>query len=522
MSHNSPEMTDEPGEFLFAEEDETPVAASGSAWKVLIADDEPDVHVATKLVLRDFSFKDRAIQFLDAYNGQETCEILRQNPDTAVVFLDVVMESDDAGLRAVKRIREELGNQMVRIILRTGQPGHAPEEHVVLNYHINDYKSKSEMTTKKLFTSLVSALRSFQDLQTIEASRRGLEKVLDAAGNMDFRSRNLFVSGLLLQLASLLDLGDTDLVLISRNDADGTDMIMAAAGGFDSFVGEAVKDVLDSETVDLVTKAFASGDTQTNSTRAVYLVPMPNLRDVAIYVGGSRRLSETELALVDIFCIKVVLAHENFEFVEQSRKDQSAEIALLAKITGHADYLTVAHAVNRGRLSREIAQKMKDRHASRVVEGRLPDLLERSAILADIGNIEIPSSILDSAQPLSADDQARVRAHTKTGAALLQNVLAEVSGGRVATLASEIALTHHECFDGSGYPQRLSGDAIPMAGRIVAVADTYLAMTSPRPWRGALAHEQAVALIDEESGKKFDPKVVDAFSAVVEAFRQAS
>ena len=520
MSTSLPETTEEAGEFMFAEEQDAPVAMGGAAWKVLIADDEPDVHVATKLVLRDFMFKDRGIHFLDAYDGQETCEVLRQNPDTAVVFLDVVMESDDAGLRAVKRIREEIGNQMVRIILRTGQPGHAPEEHVVLNYHINDYKSKSEMTTKKLFTSLVSALRSFQDLQTIEASRRGLEKVLDAAGNMDFRSRNLFVSGLLMQLASLLDMGDTDLVLISRGDAADADMIMAASGNFDAFVGEAVRDVLDGETAALITKAFASGDTQTDSTRAVYLVPMPNLRDVAIYVGGGRRLSETELALVDIFCIKVVLAHENFEYVEQSRKDQNAEIALLAKITAHADYLTVAHAVNRGRLSREIARKMKDRHSSRVVENRLPDLLERAAILADVGNVAIPSSVLDDAKPLSADDKARVRAHTKTGASLLNEVLAEVAGGRVATLASEIALTHHECFDGSGYPQGISAEQIPLAGRIVAVADTYLALTSARPWRSAFSHEKAVALIDEESGKKFDPKVVDAFASVAEAFRQ--
>ena len=152
-------------------EDADPDAAARAApWKVLIADDEPDVHVATKLALKDFSFNQRRIEFLDAYDGNKTCEILRQHPDTAVVFLDVVMESEDSGLKVVRRIREEIGNARVRIILRTGQPGQAPEQQVMLSYQINDYKSKSELTARKLFTSLVSALRSYQELQALEAS----------------------------------------------------------------------------------------------------------------------------------------------------------------------------------------------------------------------------------------------------------------------------------------------------------------------------------------------------------------
>jgi response regulator RpfG family c-di-GMP phosphodiesterase len=509
-------------DFSFSDEDAAETAAEKAAWKVLIADDEPDVHVATKLVLRDFSFRDRGIEFLDAYSGDEACEILRQHPDTAVVFLDVVMETEDAGLRAVKRIREEIGNQMVRIILRTGQPGHAPEEEVVLNYHINDYKSKSEMTAKKLFTSIVSALRSFQDLQTIESSRRGLVKVLDAASNMDLRSRNLFVSGLLMQLGSLLDIGENDLILIRRGEDDGNDMIMAACGDFDPFIGEPIKDVLDAESVGYITRVFSSGDTHVDDKRSIYLVPLPNLSDVAVYVGSSRRISETELALIDIFCMKIVLAYENYDFVEQSRRDQNAEIALLAKVTAHASYLPVSYAINRGRLSRDIAVKMKEKGSPRAIETRLPAMLERAAMLADIGNHEIPLSILDGAKGLSPDDMALVRKHPEFGAALMQSILAEVTGGRVISLACEIALSHHERYDGSGYPQGLAGDRIPMSGRIVAVADCYMALTSARPWRAAVGHDQAVDMIRQDSGKKYDPLVVASFVAVSDGFRQAA
>jgi response regulator RpfG family c-di-GMP phosphodiesterase len=522
MNQTTAKPADAGDDFLFADEIDVAAKAKKDPWKVIIADDELDVHVATKLVLKDFSFRDRGIEFIDAYTGQEACDALRQHPDAAVMFLDVVMETDDAGLRAVRRIREELGNKMVRIILRTGQPGHAPEDEVILNYDINDYKAKSEMTAKKLFTSVVSALRSFQDLQTIDASRRGLVKVLDAASSMDFRSRSLFVSGLLMQLGSLLDIGEDDLVLIRRGDAGNDFVIMAAAGNYDPFVGELVKDVFDEETTALIAQVLASGTTHVDSNRSIYEVPLPNLCDVAVYVGGSRTISETELALIDVFCLKIVLAYDNYEFVEQSRCDQSAELSLLAKLSGHANYLPVAYVTNRGRLSRDIATRMKEAAAQEPIENRFPEIIERAAMLADLGNYIISASILETAGPLSAENMALVRKHPETGASLLKEVLGEVKGGRVAKLAEQIALSHHECFDGSGYPHQLAGAKIPLAGRIVAVADCYMALTSDRPWRKAFPHAEAVAIINQQAGSKYDPLVVKAFVTISDAYRDPS
>ena len=320
-------------------------------WKVLIADDDEDVHLATKLVLKDFRFKDRGIEFLDAYDGKSTCDLIREHPDTAVVLLDVVMETTDAGLHVVERIRDEIGNSMVRIILRTGQPGHAPEKEVVLKYHINDYKSKAELTADKLFTSLVSAFRSFEDFQTIEANRAGLAKMLDAASSMDFRSQNLFVSGLLMQLGTLLDVRKDDLLLlIRRRDEDGQDVVMAAVGNCDPVIGGKVEQVLDAEGVRQITKAFSSRTSYADDKRSIFMVPLPDLIDVAVYIGGPRRIKEAELPLIDKFCMKIALAYQNFEFVEQSRLDQYAEIALLAKVTGRADFLTIPYIASYGRL----------------------------------------------------------------------------------------------------------------------------------------------------------------------------
>ena len=95
-------------------------------WKVLIVDDEESIHSITELVLGNFHFDDRAIIFLNAYSASQAKEILNKEEDIALILLDVVMESDDAGLQLVRYIRNDIDNKMVRIVLRTGQPGSAP------------------------------------------------------------------------------------------------------------------------------------------------------------------------------------------------------------------------------------------------------------------------------------------------------------------------------------------------------------------------------------------------------------
>lgn len=518
MNQKAPDKADDM-ESLFVDEVDTDKGAEKTPWKILIADDEADVHVATKLVLKWFSFEGRSIQFLDAYSGDEACEVLKQHPDTAMIFLDVVMETEHAGLDTVKRIRGELDNQMVRIVLRTGQPGSAPEEDVIINYHINDYKAKSEMTTKKLFTTVVAALRSFRDLQTIEFSRKGLAKILDAASNMDFRSRSQFSSGLLMQLGSLLDIGDDDLLLIRRGEPGEPDSLMAACGAFEAFVGETVGSVLNTETAAHVTQVFSSHKPYVDTKCSIYLVSLPNLLDVAVYVGGTHSIKGAEYALMVMYCEKIVLAFENYEFVEQSRNDQNVEIALLAKLTVNAGYLTTSHVLNRGRLSNEIAATMKADNTSEPMEHRLPDMIQRAAILADIGNHRVAGTLLEKPTKLSAEEMTQVSKHTELGAALLEETLSQVTGGRAVELARQISLSHHEAFDGTGYPHKIKGTAIPLAGRIVAVADSYLAMTSPRPWRPAIPHGEAVNTIKQEAGRKFDPRVVEAFLQVADNYQ---
>ena len=170
-------------DILVFEEEEanniTENTALEKSWKIIIVDDEPTVHQVTKLALKNLVFENKPLTFISGYSSQEAKELINAHPDTALILLDVVMDANDAGLQVVQYIREELKNKRVRIILRTGQPGEAPEESVIINYDINDYKLKVELTRQKLLTTTIAALRSYRDFTIIEEQSIKLTQALE-------------------------------------------------------------------------------------------------------------------------------------------------------------------------------------------------------------------------------------------------------------------------------------------------------------------------------------------------------
>lgn len=174
-------------DFLFAEDGTLKGAPAalpesrqpdGPPWRILIVDDDEEVHSVTRYALRKVRFRDRPLELLSAYSAAQALTMLAAEANVALVLLDVVMETDDAGLRLVRAIREDLADTAVRIILRTGQPGQAPEERVIVDYDVNDYKAKTELTSQKLFTTVIAALRAYDSITTIEANRRGLRRMI--------------------------------------------------------------------------------------------------------------------------------------------------------------------------------------------------------------------------------------------------------------------------------------------------------------------------------------------------------
>ncbi|WP_353571819.1 hybrid sensor histidine kinase/response regulator [Candidatus Albibeggiatoa sp. nov. BB20] len=162
---------------LFEEEDIDVSASSIEiGWKILIVDDEKEVHQVTHFVLDDFVYADKGLQMFNAYSAQQARQFIQDHHDIAIILLDVVMETDNAGLEFVKYVREEMQNHFVQIILRTGQAGYAPEKEVISRYEINDYKNKTELTEQKLFTAITANLRAYDNLIHLEALRQSLEE----------------------------------------------------------------------------------------------------------------------------------------------------------------------------------------------------------------------------------------------------------------------------------------------------------------------------------------------------------
>jgi signal transduction histidine kinase len=204
----------------------TPATQTPLPWKILIVDDEKDVHIATRLVIQDIHYKHRGLSLFYACNAQEGFDLIARHPDIALILLDVVMENDQAGLQLVHRIRHELNNHLVRIVLRTGQPGQAPERDVILNYDINDYKTKTELTVPKMFTTVVSSLRAYESLTALESIRLRQAELLalltesrDAAEAAN-RAKSVFLANMSHELRTPMTaiMGMTDLAL--RRAAD--------------------------------------------------------------------------------------------------------------------------------------------------------------------------------------------------------------------------------------------------------------------------------------------------------------
>ncbi len=189
--------------------------AEDLVWCVLIVDDDPEVHAVTRLALRDFRFENRALQIISAYTGQEAKTLFEQRDDISLALVDVVMETEHAGLELVKHLRVEKGNHKVRLVLRTGQAGQAPEDRVIREYDIDDYREKTDLTKQKLRTLMYSMLRSYRDLSFIEAQRDGLQSVIESCAKVQNSTNfSYFAVAALEQMILLHHFDDTEIYCI--------------------------------------------------------------------------------------------------------------------------------------------------------------------------------------------------------------------------------------------------------------------------------------------------------------------
>ncbi|WP_448189556.1 response regulator [Azospirillum sp. sgz301742] len=368
-------------EFLFADEEPGSDAEAASAkdsppepaepWLILIVDDDPAIHATTKMVLRGFTFEGRPAQFLSAATAAEARGILAETSQVAVVLLDVVMESDDAGLRLVRYIRNELKNRRVRIILRTGQPGQAPERDVILNYDINDYKSKTELTAQKLFTSVVAALRGYQDISAIEQNRLGLERLLNASSELlDKRTIAEYVGGAVQQIHAVCP-ACTGALLGSRSaeatagtpagetaDAARESRVLGGGGRLSGLDGHTIGAALPEADAALVAEALDDMHHRYERERSVLVFRSTSRHhDTVVFLSHQRPLDEDERRLLEVFCSKVAVGFDNVHLYEELG---AFNRTLEGQVTERTRELVAAsHAAETARAEAEAANQAK-------------------------------------------------------------------------------------------------------------------------------------------------------------------
>ena len=307
-------------EILFAEDTDDEVEWQGK-WKVLIVDDEPEVHAVTKLALGDFGFKEKDLEFISAFDGEEAKKMFLEHDDIAVVLLDVVMETDDAGLKVAEFIRNEADNHFTRIILRTGQPGQAPERDVIINYDINDYKSKTELTAQKLFTVVISALRSYRDIIVIEENRQGLEKIISASADLfSIHSLESFIEGIVQQLASLLG-GSKDTAYLTSAVVGPKPIeqyncselyVFTGRGEYENKEGNRLEEVISGRELISCQHAYANKTMVCEDEYLVVYCDSKTQKGSLLYMSGlPRKLTATDKHLIEIFSQNVQIAFDN-------------------------------------------------------------------------------------------------------------------------------------------------------------------------------------------------------------------
>jgi response regulator RpfG family c-di-GMP phosphodiesterase len=470
-------------------------------WKVLVVDDEPDVHAITRLSLASFSFDHRRLELIHAMSAAEAKAKLVDHHEIAVAIIDIVMESDDAGLKLVDHIRNDLDNRNMRLIIRTGQPGVAPERHVIDHYDIDDYKEKGELTSQRLYTTLRSALKAYRDIEIINANRAGLELILNVSPNF-YLHRNhdmaSFYRGILQQVTAICRLSHNGFIATINGFVTSLEHgveIRAAIGRFeqgDGGLDEARR------IEEICSRGLIEGRHPDGLPEHALVVPLQTQDQVVgyIYLEGESNLSRDDRHLIHVFANQTASALSNLHLQTDLVEANLQSLHMLAVASEYKDEDTGQHI-----------ERISDLVFQLAIQLGLPDetahQYAEASLLHDVGKLGIPDQILQKPGRLTSDEFEVIKHHAAYGEEILRM-------NRWLGLARECAATHHERWDGTGYPNGLKGEEIPLIGRITAVADVFDALLSRRPYKEAWPRERAIEEIRQGRGSHFDPEVVDA------------
>lgn len=475
-------------QFMFADEaSQQTTKLPTEYWKILIVDDEPEVHAVTKLALNDFNFLGRGLKFYSAFSGEEAKQLIDEHPDAAILLLDVVMETDDAGLQVARYIREQADNHFTRIILRTGQPGQAPERTVIVNYDINDYKSKTELTAQKLFTAVMSSLRSYRDIMSIDQSRRGLEKIISAAANLyTLQPMNSFVDGLVQQLSWVIGGAKQTLYATSNDEGSSYDVLAAYGEGSGVCVGQTLRSVIPSKALAELEHVIVNhGSYYGDDFVLLYCRSHCRSHGSVLFIGGlSRTLTADDQHVLQLFSENVQLAQDNVVCLEDS--DQ-----FLARL---ADQLMLHYAS----------------HFNGILEQnsdvRLAYAVAQKVAVEDAETTALAWSLFAQARPLlNCASDAAAAVETTCQQRVARSLRALEHGEHEATQSAHRALIERlERWDGLGLPEGKQGSDIAISTQVLLLTEQLLDW-----WESGISDSDIAVRLKDERGRYYSPKFLD-------------
>ena len=469
-------------------------------WKVMIVDDDVMIHNATKKVLRNFQFEDKSLRFIDAYNKKEAKGLIQQNPDIAVILLDVMMDGEKAGLEIASYIRNDLKNTYARIVLRTGQPHDVPEEIVIREYDINDYKEKSELTATKLCTTMISSLRSYRDIMLIDANKRALEMILHSSSTLlEENSLVKLTDRVLDEILAILTLNPIKTRckisgFIATKNADVQFRVLSATNSYQKLLGQPVDDIL----LPRQFKALETVYSKSFSSKQGH--------ESLIYLDNLNIIADWEKQLVDILMVNIAIASDNLFLNEEIEETQKEIIFTLGEFSEARSKETSNHVKRVAEYSKLLALKFG-------LPEQEAEIIRLASPMHDVGKLGITDTILNKPGKLTTEEFEIIKSHGMIGYEILKS-----SNRKIMQAGAIIALQHHEKYNGEGYPYGLKGDKIHIYGRITAIADVFDALGSERVYKQAWPLEQILAYFEKEKNKHFDPNLVDIFLANINEF----
>lgn len=465
--------------------------------KILIVSKYIQVQNHLTNILSKIELNKLLLNINNSYSIEECKLFILNNPDTALIIIDAPQTSYE--LQVIDYIRNTIKNKTVQIILKGTFCENNPCSILAAKHNINVFLNNNLLNDDMIITSVISCLKNFQDLRDINESKSGLEQVMKSSSMiLGFQSTKKFASRVLIELSSLVYSKNNPAPnKVSCFMASISNGKLSVLCGFGKYSYGIIKNNIPSKIVNQINEVVRYKKSKYFDDH--FIIYLNGENDHIIYFENYSPLSTISTELIEVFSTNIAATLTSMCLNTEIENTEKELIFTLGEIS-EARSRETSHHVKR------VAEYSKVLALMYGLPEKEAEIIRLASPMHDVGKLAIPDSILNKPGKLTAEEFQVMKNHSRIGYEMLKN-----SNKRLMKSAAIIALEHHEKYNGTGYPYRLSGDEIHIYGRITAIADVFDALDSKRVYKDAWELSDILALFRKERGEHFDPKLVDIF-----------